>query len=159
MAAYARLLSRGMREEAEDLLHSAIARWLGSNVPVECSARTASFLADAMKSIRWNTFRRAKLVRKFEGERAYREEDEETEPVELGADPSQKTEEFVYAQEVFRLCTGEDEEVQLLLLAQLDNGTPEQIKTELGWDAKKFESVRKRKRRLVIQLIAEGKLR
>ena len=52
----------------------------------------------------------------------------------------------------------ESEETQLLLTAQADRSKPEQIKTDLGWDDKKYETVLKRKRRLVIRLMREGKL-
>jgi hypothetical protein len=51
-----------------------------------------------------------------------------------------------------------DEEVQLLLTAQADNAIPAEIQAELGWDEKKYKAVQKKKRRLVIRLMLEGKL-
>jgi hypothetical protein len=57
---------------------------------------------------------------------------------------------------VYDLC--DDEEVQLFLTAQADKATPEQIRAEFGWDDKKYATVQKRKRRLIIRLLREGKL-
>jgi hypothetical protein len=45
-------------------------------------------------------------------------------------------------------------------MAQADNATPDQIQKEFGWDEKKkYKAVQKRKRRLVIRLTLEGKLK
>ena len=52
-------------------------------------------------------------------------------------------------QQIYDLCG--DEEIQLLLMAQADKATPEQIKADFRWDDKKYEAVQKRKRRLVIR--------
>jgi hypothetical protein len=46
----------------------------------------------------------------------------------------------------------------LLLTAQADHATPAEIQAELGWDEKKYKAVQKKKRRLVIRLMVEGKL-
>jgi hypothetical protein len=62
----------------------------------------------------------------------------------------------LYVQQVYDLC--DDEEIQLLLTAQADRARPEQVRADLGWDDKKYETVLKRKRRLVIRLMREGKL-
>lgn len=45
-----------------------------------------------------------------------------------------------------------------MLTAQADRAKPDQIKADLGWDDKKYETVLTRKRRLVIRLMREGKL-
>jgi hypothetical protein len=95
-------------------------------------------------------------VQRYEGERAFQQEDEAEEPLARAADPSASTEGPLYVQQVYDLC--DDEEIQLLLTAQTDRATPEQIKADLGWDDKKYETVMKRKRRLVIRLTREGKL-
>jgi hypothetical protein len=95
-------------------------------------------------------------VRRIEGERAYKQEDAEEEPIDRAADSSASTEGPLFVQQVYDLCA--DEEIQFLLMAQADRATPEQIKLEFGWDDKKYETVQKRKRRLVIRLMREGKL-
>ena len=59
-------------------------------------------------------------------------------------------------QQVYDLC--DDEEVKLLLTAQVGNATPDDIRADLGWDEKKYKAVQKRKLRLVIQWKLEGKL-
>ncbi len=95
-------------------------------------------------------------MQRFEGERAFKQEDEGEEPLDRAADPSASTEGPLYVQQVYDLC--DDEEIQLLLTAQADRAKPEQVKADLGWDDKKYETVLKRKRRLVIRLMREGKL-
>lgn len=58
---------------------------------------------------------------------------------------------------MYDLC--EDEDVKLLLLTLLGGqATPDEIKAELGWDDTKYATVLKRRRRLVIRLMSEGKL-
>lgn len=156
LAAYARIMSQGTGEERDDLLQGAFARWLASDKPVEGPEQTRKFLFEAISSIRSNFFRHERVVQRYEGERAFQQEDEAEEPLARAADPSASTEGPLYVQQVYDLCS--DEEIQLLLTAQTDRATPEQIKADLGWDDKKYEAVRKRKRRLVIQLMREGKL-
>lgn len=156
LAAYARIMSRGTGDEGDDLLQGAFARWLASDKPVEGLAQTSKYLRDAISSIRSNIFRHKKVVRRFEGERAHKQEDEEDEPLDRAADPSASTEGPLFVQQVYDQC--DDEEIQLLLTAQADRSTPEQIKAEFSWDDKKYETVQKRKRRLVIRLMREGKL-
>lgn len=156
LAAYARIMSRGTGDEDDDLLQGAFARWLASDKPVEGPAQTCKFLREAISSIRSNTFRHEKVVRRFEGDRAHKQEDEEDEPLDRAADPSASTEGPVFVQQIYDQC--DDAEIQLLLMAQSDRATPEQIKAEFGWEHKKYEAVLKRKRRLVIRLMREGKL-
>jgi DNA-directed RNA polymerase specialized sigma24 family protein len=156
LAAYARIMSQGTGDEGGDLLQGAFARWLASDKPVEGPQQTCKFLFEAIRSTRSNFFRHERVVQRFEGERAFRQEDEEEEPLDRAADPSASTEGPLYVQQVYDLC--DDEEIQLLLTAQADRAKPEQIKADLGWDGKKYETVLKRKRRLVIRLMREGKL-
>lgn len=47
----------------------------------------------------------------------------------------------------------------MLLTAQADNATPAEIQADLGWDEKKYRAVQKKKRRLVIRWMLEGKLK
>ena len=78
------------------------------------------------------------------------------ETLDRAADPAASTEGPLFVQQVYDLCN--DEDIQLLLMAQADRATPEEIKADCRWDDKKYETVQKRKRRLVIRLMREGKL-
>jgi DNA-directed RNA polymerase specialized sigma24 family protein len=158
LAAYAQIMSRGTGNEGNDLLQEAFARWLGSDKPIEVSQETCNFLRGAISSIRFNIFRHKKVVRRYEGERAVAQEDEEEDPLDEAADPAASTEGPLFIQQMYDLCD-HDEEVQLLLTAQVDNATPDQIQADLGWDEKKYKAVQKRKRRLVIEWTLEGKLK
>jgi DNA-directed RNA polymerase specialized sigma24 family protein len=157
LAAYAQIMSRGTGNEGADLLQEAFARWLGSKKSVEGPQETCNFLRGAINSIRFNIFRHEKVVRRYEGERAVAQDDEEGDPLDQAVDPAASTEGPLFVQQIYDLC-GEDEEIQLLLTAQTDNATPDQIQADLGWDEKKYKSVQKRKRRLVIEWTLEGKL-
>jgi DNA-directed RNA polymerase specialized sigma24 family protein len=156
LAAYAQIVSRGTGSEGDDLLQEAFARWLGSDKPIEGPEQTCTFLRRAIGSIRFNIFRHAKVVRRYEGIRAFPEEGDDEDPLDQAADPAASTEGPLFVQQLYDLC--DDQEVQLLLTAQADNATPAQIQAELAWDEKKYKAVQKRKRRLVIQLMIEGKL-
>jgi hypothetical protein len=123
---------------------------------VEGPEQTCKFLREAISSIRSNFFRHERVVQRFEGQRTFKQEGEEEEPLDRAADPSASTEGPLYVQQVYDLC--DDEEIQLLLMAQVDQAKPEQIKADCGWDDKQYETVQKRKRRLVIRLVREGKL-
>jgi DNA-directed RNA polymerase specialized sigma24 family protein len=156
LAAYARIMSRGTGDDGDDLLQGAFARWLASDEPVEGPEQTYNFLRGAVSSIRSNIFRHEKVVRRFEGVRAVAEAEDE-EPLDQAADPAASTEAPVFFQQVYDLCDG-DEEIQLLLMARLNNGTPAEVRVDLGWDDKKYNAVQKRMKRLVVRWMLEGKL-
>jgi len=156
LAAYARIMSLGTGEEGDDLMQSAFARWLASDKPVEGPEQTCEFLVGAIKSLRSNIFRHGKVVQRVEGERAHKQEGEEEEPLDRAADPASSTEGPLFVQQVYDLC--EDEDVKFLLTLQADKATPDEIKAELCWDDTKYATVQRRKRRLVIRLLREGKL-
>jgi DNA-directed RNA polymerase specialized sigma24 family protein len=156
LAAYAQVMSRGTGSEVDDLLQEAFARWLASDKPIEGPEQTCNFLRGAISSIRFNTFRHQKVVRRYEGVRAVAEDGDEEDPLDQAANPAASTEGPLFVQQLYDLC--EDEEVQLLLTAQADHATPAEIQAELGWDEKKYKAVQKKKRRLVIRLMVEGKL-
>jgi DNA-directed RNA polymerase specialized sigma24 family protein len=158
LAAYARIMSRGTGDEGGDLLNEAFARWMSSDKPVEGPEQTCNFLRGAISSIRFNTFRHQKVMRRVEGVRAVAQEDNEEDPLDQVADPAASTEGPLFVQQVYDLCDG-DEEVQLLLMAQSDNASPEQIQKDFAWEEKKYKAVQKRKRRLVIRWTLEGKLK
>jgi DNA-directed RNA polymerase specialized sigma24 family protein len=157
LAAYARIMSRGTGDESDDLLNEAFARWMASDKPVEGPEQTWSFLRGAISSIRFNIFRHDKIVRRVEGVRAVGQEDAEEDPLDQAADPAGLDRRTIVCPAVYDLCDGDDE-VQLLLMAQADNATPEHIQKEFGWDERKYKAVQKRKRRLVIRWTLEGKL-
>jgi DNA-directed RNA polymerase specialized sigma24 family protein len=151
-------MSRGTGDEGDDLLNEAFARWMASDKPVEGPEQTCNFLRGAISSIRFNIFRHYKVVRRVEGVRAVAQEDDQEDPLDQAADPAASTEGLLFVQQVYDLCDG-DEEVQLLLMAQAENATPDQIQRDFGWDEKKYKAVQKRKRRLVIRWTLEGKLK
>ena len=157
LAAYAQIRSGGTGYEGGDLFNEAVVRWMASDKSVEGPEQTCNFLRGAINSIRFNTFRHEKVVRRVEGMRAFNQEDEDEEPLDQAPDPSASTEGPLFVQQIYDLCS-DDWEVQLLVMAQADNATPEQIQADLKWDEKKYKAVQKRKRRLVIRLMREGKL-
>lgn len=126
LAAFARFMSHGTGDEGDDLLQGAFVRWLASDKPVEGPEQTCQFLREAISSIRSNIFRHEKVVRRLEGVRAVAQEDAEEDPVEQAADPAASTEAVVFFQQLYDLCAN-DEEIQLLLVAQLNVGTPAEI--------------------------------
>jgi DNA-directed RNA polymerase specialized sigma24 family protein len=149
-------LSRGTGREGEDLLQEAFARWLGSDKAIEGPEQTCNFVQGAIRSIRFNIFRHEKVVRRYEGVRAVAGDGDDEDPLDQAADPGVSTEGPLFVQQLYDLC--EDEEIQLLLMAQADNATPAEIQTDLDWNEKKYKAVQKRKRRLVIRFMLEGKL-
>lgn len=158
LAAYARIMSANTGEEGEDLLQDAFSRWLTSDDPVEGPERTYDFLRGAISSIRSNIFRHAKVVRRIEGVREVATSMEEQDPIELAADPGVSHEVTVFSQQLYDLCA-DDSDMQMLLMCQLDRATRAEIQAELGWNDTKYETVQKRKKRLVARWMIEGKLR
>jgi DNA-directed RNA polymerase specialized sigma24 family protein len=157
LAAYARFKSQGSGEDGDDLLQEAFARWMSSDKPVESQEQTCNFLRGAINSIVSNIFRHDKVVRRVEGVRAVAQEGDDEDPVEQAGDPTASTEGPTFAQQMYDLC-GHDPEVQSLLTANAIGSTPDEIKSEFGWDDKKYNAVQKRKRRLVMRWMLEGKL-
>lgn len=49
--------------------------------------------------------------------------------------------------------------MQLLIMARYENTNRAEIQAQLGWGDTKYETVMKRKKRLVARWAAEGKLR
>lgn len=156
LVAFGRVLSGGTEFRDDDLFHEAVLRWMKSPIPVESPAKTAKYLFNAMNSIRSNYFRHDSVVQKYEGERAFRGDDEDGEPLDGASDPAASTDGTTFVQQVYDEC--DDEEIRDLLTAQADNATPEEIKREFGWNDTKYSTVLRRKRRLVIRLMREGKL-
>jgi DNA-directed RNA polymerase specialized sigma24 family protein len=156
LASYARFMSQGTGDEGSDLLQAAFARWLASDKPVEGPERTCNFLREAISSIRSNIFRHKRVVRRYEGVRAVAEGDVD-DPLDQAPDPTECAEATVFFQQLYDLFA-DDEEIQLLILAQLKGETPAEIQAEFGWDENKYKAVQKRKKRMVIRWMLEGRL-
>jgi hypothetical protein len=61
----------------------------------------------------------------------------------------------VLAEQLYTLCA-HDPDLQMLLMCQNDRATKAETLSELGWDETKYETVQKRKKRLVKKWINEG---
>jgi DNA-directed RNA polymerase specialized sigma24 family protein len=138
---------------AEDLLQGAYERWLKSDLAIEGPEETYDFLWGAINSIAFNATRHKRIVRRFEGERAVAIDGND--PIELAHDVTVSQEDAVLAEQLYSLCA-HDEDLQMLLMCQNDRATKAETLGELGWDEKKYETVQKRKKRLVKKWINEG---
>jgi hypothetical protein len=78
-------------------------------------------------------------------------------PLDQAPDPTECAEATVFFQQLYDLFA-DDEEIQLLILAQSKGGTPAEIQAEFGWDENKYKAVQKRKKRKVIRWMLEGGL-
>lgn len=158
LAAFANLCSRGLDLDGQDLLQTAYKRWLGSDRPVVGPAETATYLFAALKSIRFNEFRRRRLEAAAIGTRLEGDPDDEDAdpPVETVPDGATSAEDSMFVQQLYDAL--DDPELKLLIL-HIATGTPRtEIQAELGWDAKKYDAVQKRKLRAVAKLINEGRI-
>lgn len=156
LAAYARFCSINTGEGPDDVLQSAQMRWLESDTPVEGPERTYQFLWGAMTSIRSNSFRHAAVVRETHGVRVTASIESGRDPIDLAPDERDARETVTFAQQLYDLCAG-DGELQMLLMCQLDRANRADIQAELGWDDTKYETVQKRKKRLIARWKLEGK--
>ena len=158
LAAYANLCSAGLPDEGCDLLQSAYQRWLASDVPIEGPVETEKYLFGAIKSIRFNGFRRKRAEAKALGGRIEPDlEDGEAEPpVEMVAGSESNAEDATFAQQLYDALN--DPELKLLVLHLAERTPRKQIQAELGWDDKKYDAVQKRKLRTVAKLLKEGKI-
>ena len=139
---------------AEDLLNGAYERWLKSDIAAEGPQETYNFLWGAINSIASNATRHKATVRRFEGERAVTSTDG-NDPIELAQDVTVSQENAVLAEQLYTLCA-HDPDLQMLLMCQNDRATKAETLSELGWDETKYETVQKRKKRLVKKWINEG---
>jgi len=158
LATFARMASRGTPYDPEDLSQGAVLRWLQSEKPIEGAEETFKYLMGAIKSIRSNHVRREKTIARYEGKRAFETEDDEEALVEQGADPVEVTESSLFQDQLLDLFR-DDDEVLELLMEQMVDATPGEIRKKLNWDKTKYETVQKRKTRKVAKLMIEGELR
>lgn len=157
LAAYAAIMSRETDFEGPDLLQEAFLRWLASEKPIEGPEQTCTFLYGAIKSLRSNWNRHDGVVRRTHGIRVAAENDSDDDSIDHVSDPTAAPDGHLVAQMLYDHCEGDDD-VQIMLLKQFDNATAEEIRIECGWDQTHYETVRKRKRRLTIKWMREGKL-
>jgi DNA-directed RNA polymerase specialized sigma24 family protein len=150
-------MSRKTDFEGPDLLQDAFVRWLTSEKPIEGPEQTCAFLYGAIKSLRSNWNRHDRVVRQTHGVRVTADKDSDDDPIAHASDPSTDPDDHLVPQQLYDHCEGDDD-VQIMLLKQFDNATAEEIRTECGWDQTQYETVRRRKRRLTIRWMREGKL-
>ncbi len=155
LMAIANFRSYGLDVDGEDLLQGAYVRWLKSNVPVGDTDDTYKFLIGAINSQRTNSFRHKKVVKRTIGERKFAKDENSEDPVYEIAARQPSPDDSIYLQQIFDLVT-DDPDVQLLLMCQGQQATRAETLLELGWDEKKYETVRKRKIRRVAKLFSEG---
>lgn len=156
LVADARLRARGIASEFEDLLNGAYERWLSSDKPVVGPAETCSFLRGAIRSIASNERRHAQMVKRVQGDRAT-SVDGGPDPIEAAPDRAASQEDALLLAQLYEQFRN-DPDVQTLLMFQEDGAERSDILRELGWDVTKYETVQKRKRKLVARLFHEGKI-
>lgn len=156
LVAEAKLRARGTSHEFGDLLHGAYERWLASGKDVGTPAETFMFLRGAIRSIAYNDRRHSAMIRRLEGERSVAAEGE-PDPMESVPDPTASQGGTVLLGELYDLCA-HDPDVQSLVAYQIEPVERAQILSELGWDVTKYETVQKRKKRILARLMSEGKI-
>ena len=156
LVADARLRSRGTAFEFGDLLNGAYERWMVSEKPVTGPAETCAFLRGAIRSIASNERRHAATVRRMDGERIVAA-DGEPDPMAAVPDRTASPEEALFLAQLYELCAV-DPDVQTLLMYQDDGAERAEVLRELGWNVTKYETVQKRKKRMMARLINEGKI-
>jgi hypothetical protein len=78
-------------------------------------------------------------------------------PIDVALDPAPSQEDALTLRQLYELCAC-DSDVQMLLMLQADGAERADILREFGWDVTKYETVQKRKRKIVARLINEGKI-
>jgi DNA-directed RNA polymerase specialized sigma24 family protein len=154
LVAYARLRARGTVFEFNDLLQGAYARWLSSDVPVSTPEGTFDYLRGAIRNTVSNEFRRIGTERRLFGEREFAV-DGQQDPIENSPDPAGTQEDERMLAQLYELFAA-DPDIQSLLILQ--GAERAEILAELGWDVTKYETVQKRKKRMMARLINEGKI-
>lgn len=157
LMAFARIRSAGTDFEDDDLFNEAVLRWMKSAVPMVGQDETCRFLVGAINGILSNHRRHERVVEKYDGRRVVAVNEDDGDPAENVADPMAATDGMTFIQQVYDLC--DDDEIRELVMAQADNAKPDDIKREFGWDDTRYDTVLKRKRRMAIRLMREGKLR
>lgn len=157
LAAFAKICSRGLPDDGEDLLQTAYRRWLSSDEPVGGSEQTFHYLMGALSSLRSNAHRRARSEKRVFGQRLEPDTNEGDDPRHAVEADQLSAEDATLAHQLYELMAG-DQEIQMLLLHQVE-GTPRaDIQREMEWDDRRYEAVQKRKIRAVAKLRLQGKI-
>lgn len=156
LEADARLRARGTSFDFEDLVQGAYERWMASDKAVTGVEETYSFLRGAIRSLASNDRRHASTIRRVHGVRSTASEGD-PDPAETVADPAASQETSLVLNQLYDLCAN-DPEVQALLILQDDGAERADVLQELGWDVTRYETVQKRKKKMVARLINEGKI-
>lgn len=156
LVADARLRAKGTSYDYGDLLNGAYERWMVSEKAVVGPAETCTFLRGAIRSIASNARRHAAMVRRVDGERVVAFSGE-ADPMDAAPDPAASPEGALIMAQLYELCA-HDPDAQTLLMFQDDGAERADVLRELGWDVTKYETVQKRKKKLVARLINEGKI-
>jgi hypothetical protein len=83
--------------------------------------------------------------------------DGEPDPLEAVPDRTASPEGAIFLAQLYELCAV-DPDVQTLIMYQDDGAERADVLKELGWDVTKYETVQKRKKRMIARLIIEEKL-
>lgn len=156
LVADTRLRAPGTSYEPGDLLNGAYERWLASEKPIVGPSETCTFLRGAIRSIASNDHRHAATVRRMDGERIVAV-DGQPDPLEAVPDRTASPEAAIFLAQLYELCAV-DPDVQALIMYQDDGAERADVLKELGWDVTKYETVQKRKKRMIARLIIEEKL-
>lgn len=157
LAAFAKICSSGLLDDADDLLQSAYRRWLSSEEPIEGPEQTFVYLMGALSSLRFNAHRRARSEKKAFGQRLEPDNNGDADPRDAVEAEQMSAEDAVLAHQLYELMAG-DQEIQMLLLHQSENAPRAEIQKEMDWDDLKYEAVQKRRIRAVAKLKLQGKI-
>jgi hypothetical protein len=156
LVAEARLRARGTSYDFGDLLNGAYERWMASEKAIVGPVETCTFLRGAIRSIASNERRHAAMVRRVDGDRVVAFEGE-PDPMDSAPDRASSPESALILAQLYELCA-HDPDVQTLLMFQDDGAERADVLRDMSWDVTKYETVQKRKKKLVARLINEGKI-
>lgn len=152
---HARLQSSGLDVDGKDLFQEACLRWLKSEVAIGDVNDTYKYMVGAINSLRFNAFRRQDVVKETIGERKFAKGEDDGDPLYEVAARTTPPDDALFVQQVYDRVA-DDPDLQLLIMCQGQQATRAEIVEELGWDEKKYETVRKRKMRRIAKLMSEG---
>jgi DNA-directed RNA polymerase specialized sigma24 family protein len=154
LAAYARLRARGTSFESDDLLQNAYTRWMASDAAETTPERTFEYLLGAIRNTAFNERRRVGTEQRHFGRREFAV-DGEPDPVESAPDPAGSQEDERLLADLYELFSNDSDIQGLLILQGADRA---EILRELDWNVTRYETVQKRKKRMIARFINEGKI-
>lgn len=155
LMSYAHLQSSGTDVDGKDLFQGACLRWLTSKVAIGGVSDTYKYMVGAINSLRSNAFRHQDVVKEAIGERKFAKVENDADPLYEVAARTTPADDALFIQQIYDLVA-DDPDLQLLVMCQGQQATRAEIMKELGWDDKKYETVRKRKVRRIAKLMSEG---